>query len=90
MSDLKTKTPSQIGNMIFRIGLTDLGEFIQSELQELEYMRKEVATLSAKVRLLEKQLPAEATEQVEQTVRELWLKQNGHGRSSRAPAISDG
>ena len=90
MSDLRKKTPSQIGNMIFRIGLTDLGEFIQSELQELEFMRKEVATLSAKVRLLEQQLPEEATEKVQQTVQELWLKQNGHGGSRRAPAISDG
>jgi hypothetical protein len=53
-------------------------------------MRKECATLSAKVRLLEEQLPEEATEKVEQTVKELWLKQNGHGASRRAPAISDG
>ena len=90
MSDVRQMTPSQIGNRICACGMMDLGQFVQSELQQLEYLRKECATLSAKVRLLEQQLPPEATEQVEQTVRELWLQQNGRGGSRRAPAISDG
>jgi len=90
MSDVRKLTQSQIGNRICACGMMDLGQFIQSELQELDYMRKECARLSAKVRLLEEQLPEEATGKVEQTVKELWLKQNGHGASRRAPAISDG
>ena len=90
MNDVRKMTPSQIGNRICACGMMELGQFIQSELQELAYMRKEVATLSAKVRLLEEQLPEDATDKVEQTVKELWLKQNGQGASRRAPAISDG
>ena len=91
MSDVREMTPSQIGNRICACGMMDLGQFIQSELQELAYMRKECARLSAKVRLLEEQLPEEAKAKAAAKLHEAWLKYQRRGSGSRrAPAISDG
>jgi hypothetical protein len=91
MKDARQMTPSQIGNRICASGMMDLGQFVQSELQELEYLRKECARLSAKVRLLEEQLPEEAKAKAAAKLHEAWLKYQRRGSGSRrAPAISDG
>ena len=91
MRDVRQMTPSQIGNRICACGMMDLGQYVQAELQELAYMRKECARLSAQVRLLEEQLPEEAKAKAAAKLHEAWLKYQRRGSGSRrAPAISDG
>jgi septal ring factor EnvC (AmiA/AmiB activator) len=91
MSDVGTMTPSQIGNRICAMGLMELGTYIQSELQYLEHLRKDVARLNAEVKLLKEQLPPEAKEAAAKKLHETWLAANRNtGGSRRAPAISDG
>ena len=91
MNDVRKLTPSQIGNRICACGMMELGQYVQAELQELDYMRKECARLSAQVRLLEEQLPEEAKAKAAAKLHEAWLKYQRRGSGSRrAPAISDG
>ena len=84
-------TPSQVNSLLWKRGLPDVGEWLQRELQHVDYLKDRVDQLKQQVAELEKLLPDDVWNE-----RELQKKERAaasrasYGGGRRAPPESDG
>ena len=84
-------TPTQVNNLLWQRGLPDLGEWLQRELQHVDYLKDRVDALKRQVLELENLLPPDVKERREREQRErAAASRASYGGGRRAPPESDG
>jgi hypothetical protein len=84
-------TPTQVNNLLWQRGLPDVGEWLQRELQHVDYLKDRVDQLKLQVLELEQLLPPAVKERREREQRErAAASRASYGGGRRAPPESDG
>jgi hypothetical protein len=84
-------TPTQVNNLLWQRGLPDLGEWLQRELQHVNYLKDRVDQLKQQVLELEQLLPDDVKEDRKRQQRErAAASRASYGGGRRAPPESDG
>ena len=84
-------TPSEVNSLLWKRGLPDVGEWLQRELQHVDYLNDRVDALQRQVLELEQLLPPDVKERREREQREQSAaRRASYGGNRRAPPESDG
>ena len=84
-------TPSQVNSLLYNRGLPEVGEWLQRELQHVNYLNDRVDALKRQVLELEQLLPPDVKESREREQRErAAAARASYGGGRRAPPESDG
>ena len=84
-------TPSQVNNLMWQHGMSDVGEWLQRRLQHVNYLEDRVDQLKQQVAELEKLLPDDVWDERERQKQEqAAASRASHGGGRRAPPESDG
>ena len=84
-------TPSQVNSLLYNRGLPEVGEWLQRELQHVNYLNDRVDALKRQVLELEQLLPDDVKQdRKRQKQEQAAASRASYGGGRRAPPESDG